>query len=209
MPSLPQYSWAVSGPRSHTNIRSHEAGPQPAGDAPCLGMSVPSIGSDVAPTLDLGRNDPDDVRLASWNVQSDALWNGGAAEAAQNRLLDAVDPDVLILCEVWNHSASQTAAKIETFLPSGAGESWSAVKLDQGNVIVSRFPILDSWEVNPGYRITAALLDLGAGFDTDLLVIANHWRCCTDDASRQEEADSVVEFLADMRSPGAIDSEAP
>ncbi|MCB1182646.1 endonuclease/exonuclease/phosphatase family protein [bacterium] len=163
-----------------------------------------TAGSDVAPTLDLGRNDPDDVRLASWNVQSDALWNGGAAEAAQNRLLDAVDPDVLILCEVWNHSASQTAAKIETFLPSGAGESWSAVKLDQGNVIVSRFPILDSWEVNPGYRITAALLDLGAGFDTDLLVIANHWRCCTDDASRQEEADSVVEFLADMRSPGGV-----
>ena len=162
-----------------------------------------TAGSDVAPTLSLDRADAADIRLASWNVQSDGLWDSGA-NAAQNRLLDVVDPDVLILCEVWNHNASETAAKIESFLPSGAGESWDSVKLDQGNVIVSRYPILDSWEVNPGYRITAALLDLGAGADTDLLVIANHWRCCTDDASRQKEADSVVEFLADMRSPGGV-----
>ena len=68
------------------------------------------------------------------------------------------------------------------------------------NVIVSRFPILDSWEVNPGYRITAARLDLGGA--GEMLVIACHWRCCTADADRQEEADSIIGFLNDARAPG-------
>ena len=163
-----------------------------------------TAGSDVAPTLGLARANASDIRLASWNIQSDGLFNGGSSEAAQGRLLGVVDPDVLILCEVWNHNAADCVAIVEQHLPSGPGESWTGVKLDQGNVIVSRYPILDSWEVNPGYRITAALLDLGAGYDTDLLVIANHWRCCTDDASRQKEADSVVEFLADAKTPGGV-----
>lgn len=161
-----------------------------------------ATGSDVAPTLSLAKDAPEDIRVAVWNVQNDGLFDGGSSEAAQGRLLNAMDPDVLILCETWNHNASEAVAIIEQHLPSGPGESWDGVKLDQGNVIVSRFPILDSWEVNPGYRITAALVELGAGYDTDLLVVANHWRCCTANSDRQEEADSVIEFLADARTVG-------
>ena len=163
-----------------------------------------AAGSDVAPSLSLAKDAQEDIRIACWNVQNDGLFDGGSSEAAQGRLLNAMDPDVLILSETWNHNASEAVAIIEQHLPSGAGESWEGVKLDQGNVIVSRFPILDSWEVNPGYRITAALVELGPGYDTDLLVIANHWRCCTADGDRQEEADSVIEFLADARTSGGL-----
>ncbi len=161
-----------------------------------------AAGSNVAPTLSLTKDAPADIRIAVWNVQNDGLFDGGSSEAAQGRMLDVMDPDVLILCETWNHDANDAVAIIEQHLPSGAGESWDGVKLDQGNVIVSRFPILESWEVNPGYRITAALVELGPGYETDLLVIANHWRCCTADDHRQEEADSVIEFLADARTAG-------
>jgi len=163
-----------------------------------------TAGSNVAPTLSLAKEDPTDIRVAVWNVKNDGLFEGGSLEAAQNRMADVMDPDVFILCEVWNHNASETVNQIEQLLPSAAGEIWDGVKRDQGNVIVSRFPILDSWEVNPGYRITAALLELGSDYDTDLLVIANHWRCCTADADRQEEADSVIEFLADARTAGGV-----
>ena len=106
-----------------------------------------AAGSDVAPTLGLGRDDPAHLRLATWNVQNDGLFDGGAAEAAQGRLLAAMDPDLLIVCEVWNHNASQVAAKIEQHLPSGAGEQWYAVGIDGGNVICSRQPILQSWRL--------------------------------------------------------------
>jgi endonuclease/exonuclease/phosphatase family metal-dependent hydrolase len=161
-------------------------------------------GSDLAPTLSTGRNDPANLRFATWNVQSDGLFDGGSAESAQNRMLDVMDPDILVVNEVWNHNANDVRNIIEQHLPSGSGESWFATGNDGGNVLVSRFPILDSWEVNPGYRITAVLLDLGPSASTDLLVVACHWRCCTADTDRQEEADSIIEFLRDARNPGGL-----
>ncbi|MGD9548200.1 MAG: FlgD immunoglobulin-like domain containing protein [Candidatus Krumholzibacteriia bacterium] len=163
-----------------------------------------SSGSLAVDTLDLGRADQAHLRLATWNVENDGLFAGGTAEEAQNRLLDVMDPDVLVVCEAWNHTAGEVGAIIEQHLPSDLGENWYAVKLDAGNVVCSRFPILDSWEVNPGYRITAVLLDLGPDPAKDLLLIACHWRCCTADGDRQEEADSIIEFLADARTPGGL-----
>jgi endonuclease/exonuclease/phosphatase family metal-dependent hydrolase len=163
-----------------------------------------AAGSLTTPSLALTREDLSHIRLATWNVQSDGLFDGGSVEAAQNRLLDAMDPDVLIVNEVWNSSATEVRNKIEQHLPSGPGENWYAVKRDDGNVLVSRFPILQSWEINPGYRLTAALLDLGDASAKDLLVIACHWRCCTADADRQNEADSIIGFLRDAKAPGGV-----
>lgn len=156
------------------------------------------------PSLPLERADPAHLRLATWNVENDGLFSGGAAEDAQNRMLDAMNPDVLVVCEVWGHSAAEVAAMIEQHLPSGPGESWYAVGIDGGNVLVSRFPILQSWEVNPGYRITAALLDLGPDPAKDLLMLACHLRCCTADANRQQEVDSIIGFLRDAKTAGGL-----
>ncbi|MEN8007791.1 MAG: endonuclease/exonuclease/phosphatase family protein [Candidatus Krumholzibacteriota bacterium] len=163
-----------------------------------------TAGSIATPGLALTRDDPAHIRIATWNVQSDGLFDGGSAESAQNRMLDAMDPDVVVVNEVWYHNATEVRDMIEQHLPSGAGEDWYAVMRDAGNVIVSRYPILQSWEVNPGYRVTAALLDLGAVSDKDLLLIANHWRCCTADQDRQNEADSVIGFLRDAKTAGGV-----
>jgi len=163
-----------------------------------------------AASLPLERQDTSHVRIATWNIQSDGLFDTNSGhQAALGRIFDAVDPDVWIICEVWNHSAEEVRQVVEGFLPSGGGEAWYATKRDDGNVIVSRFPILMDWEVNPGYRITAALLDLRPVQDTDLLLVANHWRCCTADGDRQNEADSVVEFLKDAREPGGAFTVGP
>jgi endonuclease/exonuclease/phosphatase family metal-dependent hydrolase len=163
-----------------------------------------AAGSIAVPSLPLTREDPAHIRLATWNVQSDGLFDGGAAEAAQNRLLDAMDPDILIVNEVWDSSAAAVRDKIAQHLPSGPGEDWYAVKRDAGNVVVSRFPIVQSWEISTYYRLTAVLLDLGDVSTKDLLVIACHWRCCTADDDRQNEADAVIEFLRDAKDPGGV-----
>ncbi|MEZ4649447.1 MAG: FlgD immunoglobulin-like domain containing protein [Candidatus Eisenbacteria bacterium] len=152
----------------------------------------------------LDRESPLHFRFASYNVENDGLFDGGARAAAFQRIFGAIDPDVWVLCEIWNHDAAETEARVEQFLPSASGESWHALKRDQGNVIVSRYPILDSWDVLPGSRLTAALLDLRPDFDTDLLVIANHWSCCTADDNRQEQADALVSFLRDARTTGGL-----
>lgn len=164
-----------------------------------------AAGSDVAPTLPLGRESPSHIRVMTWNILSDGLWTSSKFDA-QNRLLDTIDPDVVVLNEVWNHTAAEGAARLETFLPSGPGEQWHAAKVDDGNVIVSRFPILQTWLVNGSVflRESAALLDLGPGQAKDLLLVACHLRCCTDDATRQDEADGLVKFLRDARTAGGV-----
>jgi hypothetical protein len=156
------------------------------------------------PSLALGREDPAHVRVAAWNVKGDGLFDGGSKEQAQNRLLDAMDPDVLIVNEAWDHTATEVRNKIEQHLPSGAGETWYAVKRDDGNVIVSRFPIQQSWQIHSYYRLSAALLDLGEASTKDLLVVACHWRCCSADDDRQNEADKVISFLRDAKDPGGV-----
>jgi endonuclease/exonuclease/phosphatase family metal-dependent hydrolase len=160
--------------------------------------------SQPVPSLGLGRDGDSHVRIAGYNVQNDGLFDGGSREAAQQRIFNAIDPDIWVICEVWDHDASEVASQIETLLPSGPGESWSAVKRDAGNVVVSRFPILNSWEIYPGNRLTAVLVDLRPIYDSDLLVIANHWSCCTADASRQNQADALIAFIRDAQTPGGV-----
>lgn len=172
------------------------------GDATAAVTYAFAAGSEAIPSLDLGRADPGHLRLATWNVENDGLFAGGSAEAAQGRLLQVMDPDVLVVCEVWGHDAADVAAVIEQHLPSGPGQQWHAVMRDGGNVVCSRLPILQSWRITPTYRNTAVLLDLGPDAATDLLLVASHWRCCTADEDRQNEADAVVAFLRDAKTPG-------
>lgn len=146
---------------------------------------------------------PSTIRVAGYNVQSDGLFDSGSAhQTALEKIFSTVDAQVWVICEVWNHTAEEVRQVVEGYLPSGSGEDWYAVKLDSGNVIVSRFPILQSWEVSPGDRITAALLDARPTWDSDLMIIANHWSCCTADANRQQQADATVAFLRDAMTPG-------
>ncbi len=159
-----------------------------------------SAGAIATESIDLARDDPAHLRLATYNIENDGLFAGGAREAALERLFQAMDADVFIISEVWGHSAAAVRAKVAQFLPG----AWHAVTRDGGNVIVSRYPILQAWAVLAGHRITAALLDLGADRETDLLVIANHWRSGNADEQRQLEADAVVAFLRDARSPGGV-----
>jgi endonuclease/exonuclease/phosphatase family metal-dependent hydrolase len=160
-------------------------------------------GSDVPPTIPLARDSASHLRIASWNILQDGIFDA-AKQPAQNRLLDAIDPDVLLFCEVFNHSAAQTKTQLETFLPSGAGETWYTAKVDAANVVCSRYPITQTWLIGTttSYRESAFLIDLPAPETKDLLFIAAHLRCCTDDASRQIEADRIVAFIRDARTAG-------
>ncbi len=160
-------------------------------------------------TLPTSRAGASHLRMVTWNIQSDGLFSGGSTEAAQQRMSQVMDPDIFLFEEVWNHNANDVAAQVEVLLPSGAGQTWNAIKIDSGNVICTRLPILNSWEIYPAHRLTAALLDASSSLGQDVLVIANHWRCCTADAERQNEADALVAFLRDARTPGGVIDLAP
>jgi endonuclease/exonuclease/phosphatase family metal-dependent hydrolase len=118
-------------------------------------------------------------------------------------VFSALDPDIVCFQELYDNSAAATAALMETFLPSGAGEAWYARK-NFDVIIVSRFPVLGTWNLNGPASDTnlAVLLDTQSVLGRTLLLVSAHMFCCTNNSGRQAEADRIVAFFADAKNPG-------
>jgi hypothetical protein len=102
--------------------------------------------------------------------------------------------------ECFDASAGQVLVFVRSVLDPPAGRSWRTLKLDQGNVLITHYDIEESWVVQSGYRESAYLLSSPEG--KKLLLLNCHFRCCGANEQRQEEADGVMEFLRDAKSPG-------
>ena len=155
--------------------------------------------------VEINREDTTLLRVMNWNTLEDGLTDP-QREQSFRRILQTVKPDVIGFNEMWESTSSEVQAKLNSFLPLQSG-TWSTVKLDAGNIIASRYPILQSWLVYPGQRITASLIDVPDKFGKDLLVINCHFKCCggtSNDATRQREADATIAFLLDAKSPGGV-----
>lgn len=189
------------GPRVRWILRDLASGGDRVPDTGAVTVEIEAA-STIDPSLPLERAVPSHLRIANYNVLNDGLFAEGERQSAFTRLLGSVNADVWIFNEIWDHDAAATADRLEELLPAGGGRTWHAVKRDAGNVIVSRYPILESWVVLPGARLSAARLDLGSEFDHDLLVIAAHFSCCTADVNRQEQADALIAFVRDAQTPG-------
>lgn len=163
---------------------------------------------DETPTLplvptELIREDTSFLRVMNWNVLNDGLLDQ-QRQPSFTRLLQAINPDIMCFNECFSSSATQVKNVISQMLP---GTSWNAVKLDAGNVTVSKYPITQSWLVYPDHRITASLIDLPQWFENDILVINCHYKCCggiSNDETRQREADATIAFILDAKTPGGI-----
>lgn len=154
----------------------------------------------------LSRFDPGDVRLTAWNVvnleQNGGGWDAGVTPSA-DRVLSALDPDILCFEEIYANNAAQTAALVETLLPSGPGEAWYA-RNNTDAQIVSRFPVLGQWNLDgaAGDHNLAVLLDTTVPLARQMLLVGAHMFCCTNDAGRQAEADRIMALFRDAKSPG-------
>ena len=162
----------------------------------------------VAPPapLSLARQNATDVRIVTWNVpyleNNGGGWNA-TASASADRVFSALDPNIVCFQEIYDNSAAATAALMETFLPSGAGQAWYA-RENSDVIVVSRFPVLGTWNLNgaAGDTNLAVLLDTQAALGRTSVVISAHMFCCTNNAGRQAEADRIVSFIADAKSSG-------
>lgn len=153
---------------------------------------------------ELSREDTSLLRIMNWNVLFDGLLDPQRDDSFE-RILQAVNPDIICFNEFFNSSATQVKNAIDQMLPLPGGTSWNAVKLDAGNVTISKYPITQSWVVYPAHRITASLINLPERFEKDILVINSHFRCCGGverDSVRQLEADATIAFILDAKSPG-------
>jgi len=158
--------------------------------------------------IPLGRFDESDLRVLAFNAWNDKLFIEQFTDEYR-RILEALDPDIIAFQEIWDHNAEQTAQRVEALLPARDDFQWHAVKLDRGNVTVSKYPILDSWHILVGdqlsdqHRLTATLIDLQDVYNSNLLLVNVHLRCCSGGENhRWNEVAALADFINDAREEG-------
>lgn len=146
----------------------------------------------IADPYSLSKKHPEDLRVLSYNVLRDNLFNPSAKENFR-RIFQAVNPDIIGLQEVYNNSGADAATLIEEFLPSEAGQQWYSADVGNDNLIVSRFPVLQQKGISGN---AAYLLSLG---DRELLAVVAHPPCCNNNDNRQKEIDAFMAFIRDSK----------
>ncbi len=155
------------------------------------------------PHISIEREEENHLRLMTYNTLHEGLEDGSRVGAFR-RIVEAVQPDIITFNECWETSATYVKNFMDNILSLSTSFGWYSVKLDNGNITVSRYPILQSWEVSPGRRITASLIELPRDtYEKDILVVNAHFKCCGDgDSQRQVESDAFAAFIKDAKTVG-------
>ncbi|MFK7904761.1 MAG: endonuclease/exonuclease/phosphatase family protein [Chitinophagales bacterium] len=153
--------------------------------------------------INIEREESHHLRLMTYNVLHNGLTDGSRVSRFR-RIIQATVPDIITFNECWDVTAGQAKGFMDNILPLSTDFGWHTEKLDDGNITASRYPILQSWQVSPGRRITASLIELPRSiFSKDILVINAHFKCCGNgDSQRQGEADAFAAFIQDAKTTG-------
>ncbi|TKJ42458.1 hypothetical protein CEE37_01890 [candidate division LCP-89 bacterium B3_LCP] len=148
------------------------------------------------PVLSLQKQDPSHIRIMSYNVWTDNLFEPDL-EDEYTRILNAIEPDIIAFQEIYNHNASQTVDQVTSML----GGQWYGYKINPDIVLVSRYEIAETFNVNNDGN-GAFLLDLQPDYDCQMLVINAHLPAGQSNTGRQHEVDAIMEFIREAREPG-------
>lgn len=160
---------------------------------------------------DYARDEPLDVRIVTYNHHGDFIEDP-SRDAAFNRILIALDPDIICFQEFGEAvSESDVANRLDSILPVSGG-SWQIHFGLLGyirTVIASRYPLsmtrTDTIPASSTRGVTLALADLpDADYPVDVYLLGVHLKCCGDaggpeDESRQDSADAIANWLGDAR----------
>ncbi len=149
------------------------------------------------PSLSIGRADTGYFRVLTYNVLSDGIFDSWRQEYFE-RILKAVNPDIIGFEEIYDHNAEETAAQVESILPSTGGGQWYGSKVNPDVIAVGRYPIIATHPID-GFGNGAFLIDLHPKYDKELLFIVAHLPCCERDSDRQLEADALMAFIRDAK----------
>ena len=173
----------------------------------CLGRLAAQTGTFI------DRHLATDLRVVTYNVYLTKIFPDVDPTQAEKfvRVVNALNPDILNLQEV-NRPAADVVALMDSIAPLASG-SWHVHK-GATAMIVSKYPLsmqvtsIDPFNTRP---LAIALVDLPDDqFELDFYVMNSHFLCCGipggKNLQRQREADAVVRWIRDVRTPGgAVD----
>ena len=170
----------------------------------------------------LEKKSSEHIRVMSFNVGWDSIfpdddpqndqWRQHSSGAEFERILKAVEPDIICLQEINPvRDPQQVGDLLDATLPLDNDQRWQTYS-GQDNVIASRFKLsMKAAKLIQNGSITdfghaMALVDLpDAEYKVDLYLICAHFQAQGGPAmvqARQEHADAIIAWLGDARTPG-------
>ena len=140
--------------------------------------------------------DATDVRVMSYNVLFDNPFDG-SIEPYFRRIFQAIQPDIISIQEVYNHSTQELANLLEFWIPTDEDQRWyhSGHRAGLGdNHLVSRYPIEAAYVIDKDTN--AYIVDV-LGVRT--LVLVSHPPCCGNDDGRRVAFNNMMEFVKQVK----------
>ena len=150
-------------------------------------------------TVDLLKNNNNDLRIMTYNVLSNGLKSNSRKDE-HHRIFEVVDADIITYQECGNTNYSDVVAFLDT---NYINYPHILTDLNTGNLTISKYPSINSWQIST--RINAELIDLPDNiYLSDILVINAHPPCCGNNEGRQENFDAVIAFIHDAKTVGGV-----
>ncbi len=149
--------------------------------------------AEISYIVPIHRSDNVDIRVMSYNLLRDLVFESAAAEEAFGRILRATEPDIIAIQEVYDNSSLAMANLVSRQLSPPIGGQWYHAKIDPDIIVVSLFPIRDV-EASDGNGLF--LIELPTA---DLLIANCHLPCCENDFDRQRETDRLLAEIRDIQ----------
>jgi endonuclease/exonuclease/phosphatase family metal-dependent hydrolase len=189
----------LNGAQSATVIRLVLASDEPDGDR--LPDEPGGVSYEFDPTpvpapepLPLGKTDDQQLRILTYNTLQTGLFDA-ERQPRFRRIIQALAPDIIGLQEHYQNPDGVDSL-IAAWLP---GSAWYRSTGYAGNLVVSRFPVVHDTVLIASGRTQAVLLATESVLGSDLLLLNSHFACCDANASRQHDADELIQVLRDWR----------
>lgn len=146
----------------------------------------------IPETFSIKKEKAEYLRVLSYNVLRDNFFEP-SLQQNYRRIFKGLSPDIIGFCEIYDRSPEQTAALVESHLPSTGNQKWYYDGTSPDIRVVSRYPIINSRSINGN---GAFLIDLGK---SKLVFIVAHLPCCNNELQRQQEVDNIMSFIRGIK----------
>ena len=150
-------------------------------------------------TTDFFKNDPNNLRVMTYNVKSNGLISNNRIDE-HRRIFESANADIITYQECGNTSYNDVLGFLntsQTYYPHIYPD------LNSGNLTISKYPSLQSWQVTN--KIDAELIDLPDSiYSADVLIVNGHPPCCSNNQGRQDNFDAFIEFIHDAKTIGGV-----
>ena len=147
-------------------------------------------------------------RVAFWNMNNRIDQPG--AQASIERILQAIDPDIIGFSEVSDVSSNFVKGLLNQWLPLEGESSWNVIKDDYDLMVAAKGAIVEGF--SEIYRQFPVIVEGHPGWGAPLLFTSSHLKCCggaSSEAQRQSEADEYMAFVRDAISGDNPDALLP